>query len=441
MLKQFESNIVKKQLFNKTDTLIVALSGGVDSVVLVHLLKKLQFNLILAHCNFNLRGEESAQDELFCKNLANKIKTPFYSIQFNTKAYAQTHKMSIQMAARELRYNWLNTICKDTKATYILTAHHANDVIETLFINMLRGTGINGLKGITEKSKTVVRPLLFATKYEIEAFAVQHKIDFRLDKSNLEDKYERNFLRLNVIPSLKKLNPLLEKTFIENTDRWKEEAGIVNTYLNDRWNKLIENKNNQLIINKHSLLNEPFLESLLNFGLKDFGFSSTQLKNIVANISNRGLSGKLFTSASHQLTIAANNLVIQVNNNFDFNSITFQNLTELKKSKFLKFSTVSRFQLPNSNTLLIQPNKLIFPITLRTVQKGDKFQPFGMKGFKLLSDFLKDLKLNAFEKKSVKLLVNGNNHIVWVIGYRSDNRYRVSESETNFYKLTWLENE
>lgn len=440
MLKQFESNIVKKQLFSKTDKLIVALSGGVDSVVLVYLLQKLNYDFILAHCNFKLRGKDSLQDELFCKNIAKKLKVPFYSVQFDTNSYATSHKMSIQMAARELRYNWLNTICDETKTSYILTAHHANDLIETVFINMLRGTGINGLKGIAEKSKNLVRPLLFATKVEVEQYAKENSIAFRLDKSNLEDKYERNFIRLNVIPSLKKLNPTFERTFIENTHRWKEEGGIVSSYLSDRWSKLAVKNNNKIVLKKQHLLSEPFLESLLNFGLKDFGFSSTQFENIITNLNSNGNSGKIFTTSTHQLTIASEDLVVQVKDELVFNLITFQNLNELKKSNYFKLYKLNSFQKPNQNNLLVNPNQLLFPLTIRTPQKGDKFQPFGMKGFKLLSDFLKDLKLNTFEKKSCKLLVNGNNDIIWVIGLRSDNRYRVSENETNYYKFTWLEN-
>lgn len=440
MLKQFESNIVKKQLFSKTDKLIVALSGGVDSVVLVYLLQKLNYDFILAHCNFKLRGKNSDLDELFCKGLAKKLKVPFYSVQFDTNLFAKRHKMSIQMAARELRYNWLNGICNDTKSGYILTAHHANDLIETIFINMLRGTGINGLKGIAEKNKNLVRPLLFATKHEIEEFAKQQNIQYRLDKSNLEDKYERNFLRLNTIPSLKRLNPRLENTFIENTSRWKEEAGIVNFYLYERWSKLVVNNNNKIFVKKQRLLSEPFLESLLNFGLNGLGFSSTQLKNIITNLTTNGLPGKLFTSNTHQLTIAPHELVIQNKEQLEVKPVIIQNLNELKKNRNLKFSELNSFHVPKSNSIILNPGKLIFPLTIRTVQKGDKFQPFGMKGFKLLSDFLKDLKLNTFEKKSCKLLLNGNNDIIWVIGLRSDNRYKVSENETNYYKFTWLEN-
>ncbi|MEI8136339.1 MAG: tRNA lysidine(34) synthetase TilS, partial [Bacteroidota bacterium] len=224
---------------------MLAISGGIDSVVLAHLLKKGGYKFSLAHCNFKLRGKDSDADEAFCKSLGNDLEVNFYTQTFDTKAYCKKNKVSIQMAARELRYAWFNELVKKEKIDYVVTAHHANDVVETMLINLCRGTGINGLKGIPEKTEKIVRPLLNFTKDEIAKFAKNQKIKHRIDKSNLEAKYERNFLRLGVIPKLKELHPNIEQTFLNNVAIFKEEAEIVQDFLKEKSKLLItENAGN-----------------------------------------------------------------------------------------------------------------------------------------------------------------------------------------------------
>jgi tRNA(Ile)-lysidine synthase len=439
VLNEFESNILKNGLFDKKQNLLLAISGGVDSVVLAHLLKDAGFNFSLAHCNFGLRGKDSDADEKLCKNLAKELNVIIYTKAFDIPTYCEEHKTNTQLAARKLRYDWFHELVKENAFNYILTAHHANDVIETIFINLLRGTGIKGLKGIPGKKGKIVRPLLDFKKEDIDTYAKNNKIVYRLDKSNLEDKYERNFIRLNIIPALKKINPKLEETFIKNTAHFRQEAGIVNDFLENRSLELITQTPNQVFINKRKLRNEKYIGSVLHNMISGYGFNETQQKNIIKNIRENSIPGKIFTSQTHQLIVDRNDLVIKLLNADTFNKIKIKSLPEFKEQKLFACVVPKEFSLPGKNELLIEQDKLIFPLTIRKRQAGDKFRPFGMKNFKLLSDFLKDEKLNLFEKENCKLLVNGNGDIIWIMGYRSDDRYRVSNPDVNFFKLTLIE--
>ncbi|MBK6986571.1 MAG: tRNA lysidine(34) synthetase TilS [Bacteroidetes bacterium] len=263
MLKRLEVNINKNTLFSKTDKLLVAFSGGIDSVVLADLLNKAGYNIELAHCNFQLRGQEAKDDTAFCENFAKSISAPFHVIYFDTKTYAAEHKLSIQMAARELRYNWFKTLKAEHGFNYILTAHHANDNVETVFVNLIRGTGIKGLQGIPEKQHDIIRPLLFATKEEIKEYVKKNELLFREDSSNQEVKYKRNFIRHQIIPELKKLNPALEETFATSIQFFKQSADIVTEFANQKFKIICKEENNQLFIDINLLLQEAQKETLL----------------------------------------------------------------------------------------------------------------------------------------------------------------------------------
>lgn len=439
VLQKFKSNIAKNQLFNKKDKLLLAISGGADSVALVYLLKNSGYTFGLAHCNFKLRGKESDADEAFCKALADKLGVVFYSTQFDTKRYCKDKKISIQMGARELRYNWFNDLIKKNKIKYLLTAHHANDNIETLFINLLRGTGINGLKGIAEKKDSVVRPLLIFSKDELLDYLKKENISFRLDKSNLETKYERNFLRLKIIPKLKKLHPHFETTLINNISNFKEESHIVNDFILEKVNTIVSIKESEILIEKHLLKKEKYIKTILNYIIKPYGFNSSQIDDITANLKENKATGKLFFSEKKTLIIDRDFIFIKQKNTHDFQPIIINSSEELKTINFLKISEIKTPKVFNPKELIIEQEKLIFPLIIRRKQNGDKFNPFGMNGFKLVSDFIKDIKLNAIEKENCRILENGNGDILWVIGYRTDNRYKINNSSKKLLKLSLLE--
>ena len=439
MFKAFKDHIENKGLFKKNNTLLVALSGGIDSVVLAHLLHSGGYNFSLAHCNFKLRKQDSNFDEEFCRQLAKQLNVDIYVKHFDVKTFQKKNKVSIQMAARELRYLWFKELIENNQFDYLLTAHHGNDVIETLFINLVRGTGINGLKGIPEKSGQIIRPLLSFTKEDILTYATEKSVSFRLDKSNFEDKYERNFLRLNILPAFKKLHPHIEKTMLNNVSNFKAEADIVSEYLEEKTKNILHEKAGFIYLDKKLLLNEKHGGSILNSILSPLGFNRSQQQDLFENISAKGLAGKLLISATHTLTIDREKLVVKQNQVNPRGGLWYESLESLKKDKRFRLKKIKLFSVPMQNELIIDPAMLVFPITLRVKIKGDKFKPFGMKGFKLLSDFLKEQKLNTFEKETCKLLVNGNNEIIWVVGHRSDDRYKVSIKNTELLKISLVE--
>jgi tRNA(Ile)-lysidine synthase len=438
VLKEFQANIVKNNLFAKDKKLLLAISGGVDSTVLAHLLKAGGYNFSLAHCNFQLRGKDSDADEKFCEDLARKLGVKIFTKKFDTEKYCAETRTNIQLAARKLRYEWFHELLEKNRWDHVLTAHHSNDLIETVFINLLRGTGINGLKGIPETNGLIVRPLLTFKKEEIENYAKSKKIKFRLDKSNLEDKYERNFIRKNVIPLLKKLNPHLEETFIRNSFHFNQEAGIVKEFLSNKAVEYATQTHDALFINKTRLKHERYIESILHHLICGFGFNGTQQKNILRAIQTSNDVGKIFVSRTHQLAIDRNDLVVKPVAAPE-QELRINKLAELKKLAFLKVTVLKKFVKPTGNELVVSPSKLVYPLIFRARRTGDKFRPYGMKGSKLLSDYMKDQKMNVFDKENCTVMENGNGDIIWILGYRSDDRYKVSAKDSDLLKLTIIE--
>jgi tRNA(Ile)-lysidine synthase len=445
VLTRFTKHIKNKHLFEKSQKLLLAISGGADSVALAHLLKQAGFNFELAHCNFKLRGDDSDADEKFCIALAKQLSVNIYVERFDTQKYANDRKLSTQMAARELRYNWFEKLIIEKKFDFLITAHHANDTIETVLINLLRGTGIKGLVGIPEKNGKTIRPLLIFTREEINTYIKQNKIKFRVDKSNLEDKYERNFLRLNIIPKLKKLNASIETTFINNSFILKEESEIINDFLTNKKQQLLKKEHDFYFITKSKLKNEKYRSAILYFILNPFGYSSNQVKNILEHLVKDNLVGKNFISKTHRLSIDRVEIIIRAISEKKQTWFKIEDISQLKNNAKLKLERINDVEsippnyLPKKNELIIDKKQLIFPLLIRPKLSGDKFKPFGMKGFKLVSDFFKDIKMNVFEKESCTLLLNGNGEIIWVIGYRSDERYRVNKLSKTILKLSVVE--
>lgn len=428
MLKRLEVNINKNNLFSKTDKLLVAFSGGVDSVVLADLLHKAGYTIELAHCNFQLRGQEAKDDTSFCEGLAKTMNVPFHMIYFDTKAYATEHKLSIQMAARELRYNWFKTLKVEHHFDYILTAHHANDNVETLLVNLIRGTGIKGLQGIPEKQHFMIRPLLFATKDEIREYASEQKLQSREDSSNQEAKYKRNFIRHQIVPELKKLNPAIEETIHTSVQFFKQSADIVAEYAQLKFQSICKEENEQLYINIDLLLKEKQKETLLFEWLHNKQLKTSQIQQLTEALASEDRIGKQFSSATHKLVIDRTYIIVKAIIEEEIKEYIISSIDDIKHIPIsLKFEETTNIKFSNNkNDICIPYSTDLFPLKLRRWKQGDKFKPFGMDGFKKLSDFFKDQKLSLFEKESVWIL-ESKEHIVWVVGYRMDDRCKVTE--------------
>ncbi|MFN8117049.1 MAG: tRNA lysidine(34) synthetase TilS [Bacteroidia bacterium] len=436
MLKRFEVNITKNNLFNKKDKLLLAFSGGVDSVVLADLLHKAGYTIELAHCNFQLRGQEAKDDTAFCESFAKTMNVPLHVIYFDTKTYAAEHKLSIQMAARELRYNWFKQLKAEHHFDYILTAHHANDNVETLLVNLIRGTGIKGLQGVPEKQHFMVRPLLFATKEEIRDYALEHKLHCREDSSNQEVKYKRNFIRHQIVPELKKLNPAIEETIHTSVQFFKQSADIVAEYAQLKFQTICKEENEQLYINIDLLLKEKQKETLLFEWLYNKQFKTSQIQQLTEALITEDRVGKQFSSATHKLVIDRTYIIVKAIIEEEIKEYNISSIDDIKHLPIsLKFEETSNGSFSkNKHEICIPFTDTTFPLKLRRWKQGDKFKPFGMDGFKKLSDFFKDQKLSLFEKESVWILEN-KEHIIWVVGYRMDDRCKVVEGTEKVLRI------
>ncbi len=438
MLKQFEVNIHKNSLFNKTNKLLVAFSGGIDSVVLADLLHKTGYGFDLAHCNFQLRGQEANADTAFCEHYATLVNAQCHTAYFDTKAYAAKHKLSIQMAARELRYNWFKELLEKYGYAYVLTAHHANDNAETLFVNLVRGTGIKGLQGIPEKQQHIIRPLLFATKADIKQYAELQKLEYREDSSNREVKYKRNFIRHQVIPELKKLNPALEETLSTSIHFFRQSAEIVQEFAALKFKEICKEENNQLFIDINLLLKEKQKETLLFECLYHKNFKTSQIQQLSEVLLLTENTGKQFSSSTHQLVVDRKYIIVQaLKKETEINEFTIQSIEDTTHLPIdLRFEITSENSFSkNKYEIAIPFSDKLFPLTLRKWKQGDKFKPFGMQGFKKLSDFFKDQKLSLFEKESTWIL-ESKEHIIWVVGYRMDERCRISDDIKKIVRIS-----
>jgi len=432
MIKGFISYIQNHTLFTKNDHLLVAVSGGVDSMALCNLLTNAGFSYYVAHCNFNLRGKDADNDEKFVLEYCKKNKIKCFTKKFKTAVYAKNKGISIQMAARELRYTWFNELITEHNFDYLLTAHHANDNIETFFINLLRGSGINGLKAILPKKDKIVRPLLFATRAEIENYIAENKVLYREDSSNREDKYLRNYLRLQIIPALKKINPSFEKTVSNEIEILQQANFILQKEVEKQRKKLLIKEGVIYKINIEKLIKTTVPKLILFELIKDFGFNTAQSNDIYNSL--KAQSGKVFTSNLHTIIKDRDFLLIKKKEQKIQSDFFINEKTTLLKSPLkikIEFITGNLDSIPKKDftptKAFIDADKLTFPLILNKWQIGDKFRPLGMKGFKKVSDFFTAEKATLFDKQN-QWILRCNNDIVWLVGKRVDDRFKVSTS-------------
>ena len=436
MLDQFRKYIENHHLINKGDRILVALSGGVDSMVLAELLRREGYNIAFAHCNFHLRGAESDGDEQFVREYAERVGVKLFVRQFDTLDFVENNKVSVEMAARELRYAWFNSLGFDKLAI----AHHADDQIETFFINLLRGSGIKGLKAMQPCNGLYVRPLLWASREEIKKFAIENGIQWREDSTNNDTVYLRNKIRHDLMPVFDSIKPEAREKILESVNHLDFENQLYRELLKEKISQ-IETVNGVL----HSIPKRHFdwssaeeraerrnliqSKQILFEWIRYFGFSYSQCESIFAALD--GEPGKEFFSDDYQLVVEKETIDIFPKALNAFNA--------LKALKFESFTKTPNFKLQTSNPNFAQLDydTLKLPLKSRHWQQGDRFHPLGMHGSKLVSDFFNDNNFTAFQKKTTLILTDSDDQIVWIVGHRIDDRFKITEKTKTIYQINF----
>lgn len=425
-VQQFTNYVSQHQLFNKTDHVLLAVSGGKDSVLMAQLFKLADFRFSIAHCNFNLRADEAQRDEAFVKLLAEQLEVPFHVIHFDTKTFAEKNGISTQMAARQLRYQWFEELRIQHNYQYIAVAHHQNDAIETVLLNLVRGTGISGMHGILPKRGYLVRPLLFLSRQQINELVDENRLAYVEDSSNNSNKYARNKLRLDVIPHLREINPNLEETFAKNIKRFAETEALLQQVVANTKQQIFKENNGIISIQIEDVLRLNPQKLLLFELLRPFLFTDEVVDEILASLAKQ--SGTSFYSTTHRITINREQLIISTLEKNEEPLYYLHGEGELQigyqKRINLRFSDNINF-IASKEVAYTDADLLIFPLVVRYKDDGDKFKPLGMKIFKKLSDFFIDEKVPLPQKSKVPILINGNGEIIWVAGMRQDERYKL----------------
>ena len=439
MLKTVSAFINNNNLLPPHAKVIVGLSGGADSIALLDVLTLLGYECIAAHCNFHLRGEESDRDAEFVKKWCKKIDISLLSIDFDTTQYAADRKISIEMAARELRYNWFEIERNNHEATAIAVAHHRDDSVETVLLNLIRGTGIKGLTGISSKNGYVVRPLLCVSRLKIIDYLKNRDIPYVVDSTNLQDNYKRNYIRLNVIPQMEILNPSVSESIQSTSGYLKEIEKIYSLYIKQAKTKVISN--NKIHIPSLQVTLSP--TSLLYEILSPLGFNKFVIDDIIDNLDST--PGKIFYGSRYRLLKDRTDLILElISEKEDVDrvySFSFQS-SEIWEPIHLKIETKNRKDVSfvkNKNILFADADKLISPLKLRKWRSGDWFIPFGMRGKKKLSDYFTDRKLSLYDKENIWLILSGDD-IIWVVGNRSDDRYKITKETTKVVIIEFIDN-
>ncbi|WP_395053072.1 tRNA lysidine(34) synthetase TilS [Flavobacterium sp.] len=436
MLIKFQKHLDKNFSFLKEKKLFLAVSGGIDSMVLVELFYQLKYNISVLHCNFSLRNLESDADEEFVKSYSNTKNIPIFIQKFDTKQFALDYKLSIQVAARKLRYDWFYEQLNELNFDFILTAHHLDDSLETFLINLSRGTGLDGLTGIPSQNDKIIRPLLPFSREEIENYANENSIKWREDSSNTSDKYLRNKIRHTIVPILKEINPNFLDSFQKTQNHLYDAQSIVTDgeYIIFK-EVVIENEDGTIYFNLKKLLQLPNYSAYLYQWLQEFEFTAWQDIYDLAHAQ----SGKKVFSENYVILKDRDFLILYAKKSVDIieEYKIEENQLEVKIPLNLSICKVQDISETTSNCIFVDENKVQFPLIIRKWQEADYFYPFGMKGKKKLSKFFKDEKFSMIDKSNVWLLCS-NNEIVWIINKRFDDRFKVTNTTTNILKITIL---
>ena len=433
MLNRIQKFIDSHQLLDRSELHLVGLSGGADSVALLLILRKLGYQVEAAHCNFHLRGEESDRDENFVKDLCARLNVPLHLIHFDTKSYAEQHQVSIEMAARDLRYGYFRELCKDISAADVCIAHHRDDAVETLLMNLLRGAGIHGLTGIRPKNDFVRRPLLCINRQEIVDYLDSIGQTYVTDSTNLEADVLRNKVRLRILPLLEEIAPSAAANIDKTANYLCEAEKVFQAEIYREQSTFINNDGKSVEIDR--LLQLPSPSSFLHEWLMPLGFNSTQTEQMLGCL---GDTGREFSSATHTLVVDRNQLVVEpIAEPMKSIKIPECGTYRYNESTAYKLEVLDDFEISKSaDVATIDADKVKFPLTIRPVSTGDRFVPFGMKGSKLVSDYLTDQKVSILDKRRQLVLVDFTGTIIWLVGRRTDNRFKISNDTKRALRIT-----
>ena len=437
MLQKFKQHLHQNFPFLEDSKLLIAISGGIDSVVLAHLCSQLNLNFSLCHCNFNLRGQESDDDEAFVTSLAKTLKTPVYTTSFETEKYATKNKVSIQVAARDLRYTWFYKLLDANQYDYVLTAHNTNDNLETFIINLTRGSGLEGFTGIPPVNQKSVRPLLAFSRDDITLFAIKNGIVWREDRSNASIKYVRNKVRHKVIPILKELNPHVLESFQNTIEYLNESQSIINDAVKNITANVVSYKNDVLKISCKEIDKLSNKKAYLYQLLQGYGF--TAWNDIVDLISAQ--PGKQIFSNTHRLLKDRNFLILTtINKSQSIKGpiLIDQKVSEITNPIKLTIQNTDDYSSKNKEQIIIDKDLVNYPLSLKKWHHGDAMYPTGMKGSKKISQLFKDNKLSLLDKEKIWILADAKDHIIWVIGLRQDRRYLANKTSKNRLKISYL---
>ena len=440
-MQSFTDHIRESGLFCPADRILLAVSGGVDSVVMTDLFAKAGYSFGIAHCNFHLRGSDSDSDEAFVRSLAEKYQVSAHCISFDTTAFAKEHKLSIEEAARKLRYDFFDRIAEQHGYCYIATAHHNNDAIETFFINLIRGTGLTGLHGIRPVNGKIIRPLLLFSRQEISDYASRNSLPFHEDYTNNETVFLRNKIRHQLLPMLKEMSPQIEPTMMRNMANLADAEQIFHEAIATKQRHIFKVEDDKITVSKDDIRQLNPCNTYLFEMLRQFGFNATAVNDLLSALDS---TGRQFHSQTHTILTNRDTIIIKEKeiSTDDTEYIIEKGVTTISTPIHLSLeqsvTDETRDLRTDQNTIVVDSQKLKYPLILRRWRQGDRFQPFGMKTTRKVSDFFKDNHLSLFEKNEKWLLCNNDGQIIWIVGMRMDDRFKVAQQSKEITMIKLL---